>query len=189
MNIPSPLPEEIRAVHARARCLFTRKEVEAALDTMAAAITADLGERNPVLLCVMTGAVVAVSELALRLEFPLQLDYVHATRYNNSTSGAELRWLRHPLLDLRGRTVLVVDDILDQGATLEHILRHCREQGAETVYSAVLVHKRHDRKLADLRADYTGLECPDHYVYGYGMDYRGYLRNVAGIYAVADDDV
>lgn len=184
-----PLPEEIRAVHARARCLFTKEQVEAALDNMATAITADLGQRNPILLCVMTGAVVTVSELALRLDFPLQLDYVHATRYNNSTAGAELRWLRHPSLDLRGRTVLIVDDILDQGATLHNIVRHCQGQGAEAVYSAVLVHKEHERKLSDLQADYTGLYCPDHYVYGYGMDYRGYLRNVAAIYAVAKGDV
>jgi len=85
---------------------------------------------------------------------------------------------------LSGRVVVVVDDILDEGLTLTEILDWCRGAGAARVYSAVLVHKRHDRKPGLRRADFTGLEVPDRYVFGYGMDYRGYLRNAPGIFAV-----
>jgi len=136
------------------------------------------------LLCVMTGGLVTASELFIRLDFPLQLDYLHATRYQGGTRGSELQWITRPSQDLEGRTVLVVDDILDEGLTLAAILDYCREQGAAAVYSMVLVEKQHDRKASDLKADFVGLPVEDRYVFGYGMDYHGYLRNVRGIYAV-----
>lgn len=181
-------PENVLAVHKRASCLFTSEQIAVALDHMAQAITADLRNSNPVVLSVMNGAVITVAQLALRLDFPMQLDYLHATRYGNSTSGAELTWLREPDTDLQGRTVLIVDDILDQGATLASIVEYCRQQGASAVYSAVLIAKLHDRKLNAINADYVGLQAEDFYLYGYGMDYKGYLRNVDGIYAVDASD-
>jgi hypoxanthine phosphoribosyltransferase len=87
---------------------------------------------------------------------------------------------------LRDRTVLVVDDILDEGLTLAAIVDFCRQQGARAVYSAVLVEKVHDRKSAAVEADFIGIKVEDRYVFGYGMDYHGYLRNVRGIYAVSE---
>lgn len=181
-------PENALAVHERARCLFTSAQVSTALDSMAHAITADLRGSNPVMLSVMNGAVITVAQLALRLDFPMQLDYLHATRYGNATAGAELTWLREPATELKGRTVLIVDDILDQGATLASIVEYCQQQGASAVYSAVLIAKLHDRKLNAINADYVGLQAEDYYLYGYGMDYKGYLRNIDGIYAVDASD-
>ena len=183
------MPDEVKAVHERASCLFERREVQAALDRLAAQVSDRLLHSNPILLCVMTGAIVTVAELARRLQFPLQIDYVHATRYGNSTRGAELQWLRHPSLALEKRTVLVVDDIFDQGITLEQIVNYCQRQGAAEVLSAVLVDKLHEHKQSSMQVNFVGLHCPDRYIYGYGMDYKGYLRNVDGIYAVADVDL
>jgi hypoxanthine phosphoribosyltransferase len=134
----------------------------------------------------MTGGLIVSSELFTRLQFPVQLDYLHATRYQGTRGGNVLKWITQPSQDLRGRTLLVVDDILDEGLTLAAILEYCWEQGAEAVYSAVLVEKIHERKLDDLQADFVGLRVEDRYLFGYGMDYHGYLRNVKGIYAVAD---
>lgn len=175
-------------VDDRARCLYTGEQVRTVLDEMAARIAADLADENPVLLCVMTGGIVTTSELALRLPFPLQIDYAHASRYGDNTVGAELQWSREPQLPLAGRQVLIVDDIFDQGATLDGIARRCRELGAAEVRLAVLVDKLHDRKLTDIRPQYVGLTVGDEYVYGFGMDYRGYLRNADGIFAVHPDD-
>ena len=98
--------------------------------------------------------------------------------------GADLQWKARPGMSLEGRCVLVVDDILDEGLTLAAVLEWCREQGAEQVLSAVLVHKDHDRKPALKRADFTGLTVPDRYVFGCGMDYQGRFRNLRGIYAL-----
>lgn len=178
-------PHEVMQVLENADRLFSQQEVEQALDRMAADISKTMGDRDPLLICVMTGGLVATSELFIRLDFPVQLDYLHATRYQGTRGGAELSWITPPSQSLQGRTVLVVDDILDEGLTLAAILGFCRAQNASEVYSAVLVEKLHERKAADLKADFVGLQVEDRYVFGYGMDYHGYLRNVRGIYAVA----
>lgn len=178
--------ENIQAVLENADQLFSQKEVEQALDRLAGDIKRTLGNQDPLLLCVMTGGLVPASELFTRCDFPVQLDYLHATRYQGTVGGAELKWITAPSQSLDGRTVLVVDDILDEGLTLAAILDYCRAQGARAVYSAVLVEKLHERKADGLRADFVGLQVEDRYVFGYGMDYHGYLRNVKGIYAVAD---
>lgn len=178
--------EEVNRVMQEADCLFNQQQVQVALDVMADQITAVLKDTNPLLLCLMSGAMVVGGKLLPRLDFPLQLDYIHATRYRNSTAGFELEWLVKPRHDLAGRTVLIVDDILDEGITMHEVLQYCREQGAKAVYSAVLVEKHHDRRQPpELKADFVGLDVPDRYVFGYGMDYKGYLRNAPGVYAVA----
>ncbi len=186
-TVSTPPPDVLEAWR-RAERLYTQAEVEAALDRMAEAITERLGESDPVVLCVMLGGLVPAGRLVTRLDFPLTLDYVHATRYRGGTKGHELEWIARPRTPLAGRAVLVVDDILDEGVTLAAILEDCRAQGAVSVHSAVLVDKRIGRPRALARADFTGLTVPDRYVFGYGMDYRGYLRNVPGIYALDGSD-
>lgn len=176
-------PKEIEGVHSRAQCLYTESEVEAALDRLAQQIAGEYSAANPVLLCVMNGGLIMTGKLATRMEFPLQLDYLHATRYRNRTSGSDLEWKKYPGLDLSGRTVVVIDDILDEGATLAAILDYVKQQNPLKVSVAVLVDKLHARKVPGVTADFIGLEVDDYYVYGYGMDYKGYMRNIAGIYA------
>jgi hypoxanthine phosphoribosyltransferase len=178
--------DEVERVMCEAECLYTPDQVHTAIDAMADSITSVLQGSNPLLLCLMSGAMVIGGKLLPRLHFPLQLDYIHATRYRNTTAGAELEWLVKPRHELKGRTVLIIDDILDEGITLHEVLNWCHASGAEAVYSAVMVEKLHDRRQpADLKADFTGLHVPDRYVFGYGMDYKGYLRNAPGIFAVA----
>lgn len=179
-------PRQAEEALQRAECLYQSDVVDAALDRMAAEIDAALADKNPLLLCVMTGGVVTTGHLLTRLQFPLQLDYLHATRYRGATSGGEIRWLARPATAMAGRAVLVVDDILDEGHTLAAILEYCREQGASEVHLAVLVEKRHQRKAPGIEADFLGLEVEDRYVFGFGMDYRGYLRNLPAIYALGE---
>ena len=179
--------DKVLAVLRNADQLYSQQEVEQALDRLAGDIGRSLGDQDPLVLCVMTGGLVPTSELFTRLDFPVQLDYLHATRYQGTVGGSELKWITTPSQSLKGRTVLVVDDILDEGLTLAAILDYCREQGARAVYSAVLIEKIHERKADGLHADFVGLQVEDRYVFGYGMDYHGYLRNVKGIYAVADN--
>lgn len=183
------VPDTIRAVQQRARCLFTGSEVQDAIDRMALAIHAKLAESNPLLLCVLTGATMVTEQLRERLQFPLQVDSLHATRYRNATSGGKLDWRKFPEHELSGRTVLVIDDILDEGATLEAIVDYCIGQKCQRVYTAVLVNKIHNRKLAPIKADFIGLDAEDYYLFGSGMDYKGYLRDAPGIFAVAEQDL
>lgn len=179
---------QVEAVFSRAEMLHSGVEVEQALDRMAQAVAAELKGKDPLLLCVMNGAVIPAALLMVRLDFPLRLDYVHATRYRGATRGGELDWLRHPEQSLKGEHVLIVDDIFDEGATLALIADYCRGQGAETVRSAVLVEKLRSRQT-DYRPDFVGLRVADRYLFGAGMDYQEYLRNLPGIYAVAEQDL
>ena len=176
---------EMEEVFAAAECLYPQAAVEEALDRLAVAIQTRLADRDPLILCVLTGGITPVGHLLTRLTFPLRLDYIHATRYNNQTQGGALAWLAYPTTSLAGRVVLVMDDILDEGMTLAAILTHCRDAGALEVFSAVLVRKDRPRTV-DLCPDFVGMEIPNRYVFGYGMDYHGYWRNAPGIYAVRE---
>lgn len=183
------MQEDFSAIQARADRLAGRAEVEAALDRMAGEISRDLGGRDPLVLSVMLGGLMPTAWLLQRLAFPLQLDYVHASRYRGGTKGgASIDWIARPRTPLAGRTVLVVDDILDEGHTLAAILEDCRRQGAAQVRSAVLVEKLHGRRVPGLRADYTGLHIEDRYLFGCGMDYHEHHRQHAAIYALAEED-
>ena len=179
---------DAKIVASRAECLFDEQQIQTALDVMAQQIAEQLEHENPLVICVMTGGLIVSSELLKRLAFPLEVDYLHATRYGDVTVGDTLKWLVKPRKDLKNRSVLIMDDILDVGKTLHEIVKYCEDAGAKKVLSAVLVEKLHDRKDGMSEADFTALQVPDRYVFGYGMDYKHYLRNTAGIYAAAEQD-
>ena len=182
------LPNHIRTVFAKSSILFSKADVEAALDKMAVEIHDRLANTNPIFLCVVVGGIVPLGNLLPRLDFPLEVDYIHATRYGNKTVGTELVWKMVPQSSLENRTVLIVDDILDGGVTLAEIVKFCQEKGAKEVLTAVLVEKYNARLPEGLpTADFHGLQSDNHYVFGYGMDYKGYLRNAPGIYVVAPE--
>lgn len=176
---------ELEQVLAEADCLADASRVADAVSGIARCISDDVAGECPVVLCVMRGGVVFAGQLLTQLHFPLEFDYVHATRYGDATSGGALQWRVQPSLSLAGRSVLLLDDILDVGATLDAIAADCLSRGATKVRTAVLVEKLHDRKARPgLRPDYAALTVPDRYVFGCGMDYRGFWRNAPGIFAV-----
>lgn len=176
---------EALRVLEEADCLADQRTVEAAIDRMAVDITTKIGKRNPLVLCVMNGGLIICGQLLTRLAFPLEVSYLHATRYGHETSGGDLEWKAPIQADLNGRTVLLVDDIFDEGVTLLTLADECIKRGAKQVLTAVLVDKQHDRKARPgYRADFIGLEIADRFVFGYGLDYDGVWRNAAGIYAV-----
>lgn len=177
--------EESQKILQAADLLCSRQQVEAAMDKMAAEIKERIGDLDPLVLCVMTGGLIAAGSLLPRLDFMLNLDYIHATRYGNKTQGGQLDWIVRPSQPIKDRVILLIDDILDEGLTLQAIVEDCRNAGATSVYSAVLVEKIRKREVA-VKADFVGLEVEDRYLFGYGMDYKGYLRNAAGIYAVKE---
>lgn len=175
---------DMKTLMDEADCLIDLPAVEQALDDMAQEMTAALSESLPVFYCVMNGGLITTGHLLTRLGFPLEVDYLHATRYRGGLRGGELFWRVSPEVPMAGRHVVIVDDILDEGATLAAILEYCHQAGAASVSSAVLVEKMHGRKaVPGLKADYCGLEVEDRYVFGFGMDYKGYWRNAPGIFA------
>ena len=181
--------DQIIEVQARSTQLHSEAEVETVLDSMAVSITTEMADKNPLVICIMHGGLITSGKLAPRLNFPLQLDYLHATRYRGETSGSDLQWKVFPSASLKDRAVLLIDDIFDVGATLKLIVEYCKQQGCASVHTAVLLDKQHDRKEAGIEIDFVGLEVADQYLFGYGMDYKNYLRNAPGIYAIAEQDM
>ncbi|MEZ0470563.1 hypoxanthine-guanine phosphoribosyltransferase [Luteimonas salinilitoris] len=165
--------------------------LDAAIARMAAEIHADYRDDDlpPLFVTVMHGGLPFAAQLAFalgELGLDLEFDYLHATRYRGQTTGSGLAWLHRPATPMRDRRVLLVDDILDEGHTLHAVTRWCEDQNAEEVRTAVLAVKLHDRGLEDIEADYVGVEVPDRYVFGYGMDYHEQGRNLPAIYALAE---
>jgi hypoxanthine phosphoribosyltransferase len=173
-------------IRREADCLHSAEEVDAALTRMAQEITERLDGTNPVGFCVMNGGLFMTGKLVEKLPFALELDYLHATRYGVETTGGALSWKVRPERTLKGRTVLLMDDILDEGVTLAELIRFCKDEGAEEVYTAVLVDKIHDRKAPGVSADFVGLEVEDRFLFGCGMDIAGYWRNLPALYAMKE---
>jgi hypoxanthine phosphoribosyltransferase len=180
--------EEINDVLAKSTQLYTVDQVEAAIDKMAFQIDASLSQTNLVCLTVMVGGLIPTGGLLKRLHFPMEIDYVHATRYRGDTTGKDLHWVVKPTRSLQGRTVLIIDDILDGGITLARIVEFVQSRGAKKVYTAVLIEKECKREPGAIeKADFSALTVENRYIYGYGMDYKEYLRNAPGIFAVAKE--
>lgn len=165
--------------------IFSVEQVQAAVLRMAQDINAAMADSHPLVLSVMGGAVVFTGQLLPLLNFPLDFDYVHVSRYGNSQQGGEMKWKVAPQENVRGRVVLVVDDILDEGETLNAVKQRVMDLGASKFYSAIFADKMHG-KIKPIKADFVGLEVPDRFVFGYGMDIHGAWRNLPAIHATKE---
>ncbi len=177
--------QEARELLAGADLIHSVETVQAAVTRVAGEITEALAEKNPLVLCVMTGGVMFTGQLLTQLPFPLDFDYLHVTRYGHDTQGGKLSWRAAPWTSVKDRTVLVVDDILDEGVTMAAIRESLRQLGAREVLTAVFADKENG-KDKPIQADFVALTVPDRYVFGYGMDVRGTWRNLPAIYALTE---
>lgn len=179
--------DKYQEILEKAELIYDADQINAAMDEMGKQITARIGDKNPIILTVMTGALIFTGNLVLRFPFSLEMDYIHATRYRGTNRGGDLHWQVEPRINLKDRTILVVDDILDGGITMGAIMDYCQQAGAKEVLSAVLIDKKRVREPGiDFEPDFVGLTAENKYLFGYGLDYEEYLRNVPGIYAVND---
>lgn len=178
-------PDKARDTLESAELVASAADVSAAVARVAREISGALAESFPLVLCVMRGAVVFAGQLLPQLRFPLEFDYIDLTRYGAATHGGEITWRVAPGTAVAGRTVLVLDDILDQGKTLAAVRERLLAAGASQVYYAVLTEKDTGH-AKPARADFVGLRLPDRYVFGCGMDVGGAWRNLPAIYALKE---
>jgi hypoxanthine phosphoribosyltransferase len=184
--------------YTRARDLLARAEELVSADTVQDAVrqvaavlnarfdTDDSGE-FPLVLGVMGGAVVFTGHLLPLLSFPLEFDYIHVTRYGDQDRGGDVVWKVIPRQNVAGRTIIVVDDILDEGETLAHVKQRLLDMGAAEVILAVFADKDLGRQKP-VQADIVGLTIPNKFVVGFGMDAHGYWRNLPGLWVIRDAD-
>ena len=178
--------QQARDVLQHAELIFSAEEVQAAVARVAQEINMVLVDAHPLVLSVMGGAVVFTGQLLPLLSFPLDFDYVHVSRYGGNRQGGDLHWKVEPRENVAGRVVLVVDDILDEGGTMAAIRQRVMDLGATGFYSAVFADKLNgiDKPV---RADFVGVELPNQFVFGFGMDIHGAWRNLPAIYAVKEE--
>ena len=176
---------DAEAILANSRILYDASTVEKALDIWAKSVQSKLLECDLpcVALVVLKGGMLPASWLMQRLTLPLTSDYVHASRYRGDTVGRELHWLYQPNIDLKAQQVLLIDDIFDQGYTLEAVADWCQSKGAEQITTAALVSKKQPGGLPREWLDCAALEVPDEYVFGCGMDVYEQWRHLPAIYA------
>ena len=180
---PEPDP---KAILENSTLLVSSEEVAGAVERMADQINDYYGDTPLVLLIVMTGAVMPTAWLASRLNMPLQMDFIHATRYSGATEGGEIEFRVPPRLNLQDHDILIVDDIYDIGLTLEMIENYCQSRDARSVNSAVLVRKIHGRPTTERKPRFIGLEVDDQYIFGCGMDAYEHWRHLDEIRALED---
>lgn len=168
-----------------AELVYSEQIVSQTVQRLAAEITQTLSHQQPLVLCVMGGAVVFTGQLLPQLRFPMDFDYLHLSRYNKRMQGGKVCWQAEPQENVRDRVVLILDDILDEGITLSAIRDRILINGAKAFYSAVFAEKE-TGKPKSYKADFVGLMVPDRYVFGYGMDIQGIWRNLPAIYALKD---
>ncbi len=177
--------QHARDLLQQAELLHPAEQVQDALHRVAGQINAKLADMHPLVLSVMGGAVVFSGQLLPLLDFPLDFDYVHVSRYRDARHGGAMHWKVEPRENVRGRVVLVLDDILDEGHTMDALRQRVMQLGASKFYCAVFADKRIGRKKP-IHPDFVGIELPDRFVFGYGMDIEGAWRNLPAIYAVRE---
>ena len=178
-------PDQAWTILNDAELICDATAVSSAIGRLGESISGELSTRNPLVLVVMRGGVFFAGQLLPLLRFPLELDYVHASRYGHELSGREVKWKAFPPEAVKGRCVLVLDDILDAGDTLAAIRRHVLDSGADCCYVAVLTEKVTGLKKP-IRPDFVGLTLPNRYVFGCGLDVSGAWRNLPEIYALKE---
>ncbi|WP_119328599.1 hypoxanthine-guanine phosphoribosyltransferase [Cysteiniphilum halobium] len=180
-------PSFIKEVFDASRVIVSQEALEVSFEKVATEIKQKHIKDNPIAVCVMNGGLFITSEIVKRLNFPLQVDYIHASRYGNEYTGTNmLNWVKTPNINPQGRTVILFDDILDGGLTLSEVKRYYEDRDALNVLTAVMLDKQAPRDKGGLiKADYYGLEVENEFLFGFGLDYHGYMRNVPEIRAVA----
>ncbi len=177
--------EELQKIKDSSDLVFSHSQIKSAVETMGFELEAKIRNKNAILICVMNGGITITADLLRQLDCEVRFDYLQVARYRDKTVGGSLHWLKEPQIPLDGQTVVLIDDIYDEGYTMEELVSYCEKHGASEVITAVLLLKRKSNQV-DIKPDIYGLEVNDRYVFGYGMDYKGYLRNVPAIYAISE---
>jgi len=175
--------DTIQTLINKSSVLYSEVEIKNAIHNIANQTNRSINANELYVLCVMNGALIFAGQLLPQLKKNIQYHYIHATRYENSLTGDSIRWLVKPPKDIEGKTVLILDDILDEGITLNEIVSMCRTMNAKEIYTAVLFDKE-IAKDKSYSSDFIGLKVPNRFVFGYGLDCRGLGRNLPHLYAL-----
>ena len=149
--------QELETVLRNSECLIDSGRINAAYDHLAAQLNLHYAGLNPLILVVMNGGLIPAGQLLTRLSFFHRMDYLHATRYRDNAASNDLVWKMRPTAPIAGEHILLIDDIYDEGVTIKAIIEELKAQNPQSLRSAVLLNKKHDRKVGGLRAGFCRL--------------------------------
>ena len=175
--------DTVQALITKSSVIYSEIEIKKAIQNIADQVNQTIKTNDLYVLCVMNGALIFAGQLLPRLEKNIQYSYIHATRYASSLTGGPIHWLVKPPIDIEGKTVLILDDILDEGITLREIAATCEAMKAKAIFTAVLFDKEIEKGKSYF-PNFTGLKVPNRFVFGYGLDCKGLGRNLPHLYAL-----
>ena len=175
--------DTIQALIRKSSVIYSEIEIKKVIKNIADQVNQTIKTDELYVLCVMNGALIFAGQLLPRLEKNIQYSYIHATRYAASLTGGPIHWLVKPPIDIEGKTVLILDDILDEGITLREIAATCLAMKAKAIYTAVLFDKEITKEKSYF-PNFIGLKVPNRFVFGYGLDCKGLGRNLPHLYAL-----
>ena len=176
---------ESQKILAKAECLYDRIAIDNAINNIAQEMNHKLKDLAPIFLCVMNGALIFMGQLLVKLNFNLQLDYIHVSRYRGEMHSSNMHWFAKPSVTLKDRNIVIVEDILDSGLTIAGISDYCSQEGAKSIFTCALIDKDCERDSDGIKTvDFAGLKIENKFLIGFGLDYQGFFRNLPGIYAV-----
>jgi hypoxanthine phosphoribosyltransferase len=175
--------DTVQALITKSSVIYSEIEIKKAIQNIADQVNQTIKTNDLYVLCVMNGALIFAGQLLPRLEKNIQYSYIHATRYASSLTGGPIHWLVKPPIDIEGKTVLILDDILDEGITLREIAATCEAMKAKAIFTAVLFDKEIEKEKSYF-PNFTGLKVPNRFVFGYGLDCKGLGRNLPHLYAL-----
>lgn len=168
--------------------LISREEVESRIKELAKLIETDYKEKDLICIGLLKGSVMFLSDLIKEITLPLQIDFMNVSSYGSeTTSSGNVKVIKDTDIDVRGKDVLIVEDIIDTGITLEYVIGMFKTKGVASVKTCTLLSKPERRKI-DVKVDYIGFEVPDKFVIGYGLDYAQKYRNLPYIGAVVFEE-
>ena len=175
--------DTIQALIRKSSVIYSEIEIKTVIQNIADQVNQTIKTDDLYVLCVMNGALIFAGQLLPRLEKNIKYSYIHATRYAASLTGGPIHWLVKPSKDIEGETVLILDDILDEGITLREIVATCEAMKAKAIYTAVLFDKDIVKEKSYI-PNFIGLKVPNRFVFGYGLDCKGLGRNLPNLYAL-----
>lgn len=168
------------------RLSITEVEIAKAVNNVATQINKDLSGQNPLFLCVLNGAFMYAADLMKQINFPCEISFVKLASYQGTSSTGKIKEMIGINECVKGRNVVVVEDIIDTGFTMQNIISSLKEKGAESIHVCTFLQKP-DALQCDINVDYVAIKIPNDFIVGYGLDYDGYGRNLKEIYTVIND--
>lgn len=160
------------------RILYTEEQLKERVGELGRQITADYADQPLMLVCILRGAATFMTDLARAIDLPLEMDYMSVSSYGDDVqSSGRVRILQDVSLSVEGKNILIVEDVLDTGLTLHHLIKRFNALGPRSVAVATLMRKDTPNQM-DVNCRYVGFDCPNEFIVGYGLDYAQRYRNL-----------